>query len=150
LDKVLELRRWLDALLAPTVLDEAFGWPGLPAALVELNLLEGLKAADGHLVGVDAVSVARLVSRIQSALVTPSKQTTHAVPIHRAQRLGMDATAMAWAIAQVVTGSLPALEWTSPYRLCDLLVDERRLCAVAGRNEEKLTRDAGQPQPSET
>jgi len=150
LDQVLALKRWLDALCTPADLDAAFGWPGLTDALVELNLLEGLKAADGHLLGVDAESVAVLVSRVQSTLAPSGKPTTCAVPLHHGRQFGMDSREMAWAVAQVVNGSLSAFEWSSPYRLCDLRVEERRLRALAMQNEAHQSGDPERLQQSQT
>lgn len=135
LDHVLALKRWMDALCPPADLDAAFGWPGLTDELVKLRLLEGLKAADGHLLGVDVESVAGLVSRIQSALVSSGKQTAASAPLNHGRHHGMDSTAMAWAVAQVVSGSLPAFDWPEPIRLTDLRVDERRLRALAAESQ---------------
>lgn len=132
LDEVLAVRRWLDSLQAPASLDEAFGWLGLTAALVDLNLLEGLKSAEGHLLGVDVVSVAGLVSRLQSAVVSSRPLVTPTVPLHHGRQFGMDPKTIAWAVSQIIGGSLSAHTWPEPHRICDLVVNAARLRQLAG------------------
>lgn len=136
LDEVLAVRRWLDSLQAPAGLDEAFGWLGLTDALVELNLLEGLRAANGQLLGVDVRSVAGLVSRLQSAVAPSRRGVTSTVPLHHGRQLGMDSKTIAWAVAQAIGGSLSAHAWPPPHRICDLVVDAARLCELAGMSPD--------------
>lgn len=130
MDQVLSLQRQLSSLCQPNLLDGALGWPGLTEALVELKLLTGPKTEDGRLLGVEPNSFAVLMSRVQCATVPSTGAAREVVPLSEGRRYGMAADAMAWAVAQVVGGSLAAFDWPQPFHLCDLQVDGRRFRAL--------------------
>lgn len=131
MDEVLALKQRVQRLCPPGRLDEVLGWPGAAAALVHLNLLTGLHAQDGSLMGVEPDSFALLMSRVQSAMSPNAQLLDEAVPLSTGRCFGMDAHAMAWAVAQVVGGSLVAVEWPALFHLSELRVDGRRLKALA-------------------
>lgn len=136
MDEVLALKRRVQRLCPPGRLDEVLGWSGAAVALVRLNLLTGLHAEDGSLMGVEPDSFAMLMSRVHSAISPRSQPLDDLVPLSTGRSFGMDAHAMAWAVAQVVGGSLVAVGWPAPFHLSELRVDGRRLQALAVPNAE--------------
>ena len=127
MDEVLALQRHVESVCKPEMLDGVLGWPGLTASLVHLKLLTGLVTEDGTLLGVEPESFGILVSRIRSAMSSSTPRDARAVPLSEGTRFGMDAAAVAWAVAQIAGGSLAAFDWPPPCRLCDLMVDVARL-----------------------
>ena len=126
------------------------GIPGLASALVKLNLLEPLHGREG-LVGIPPLSVAALLARLQQQVSPKMQCRGPGRSLREGLSLGMDAERIAWAVAQVIGGSLPALDWKPPFDLASLVVDAERFHALADwpRSEERPANSQGEhPQTS--
>ena len=75
-------------------------------------------------------SVSRLFTRVHER-VQSAVEHGASMRLGTAQELGFDAERFAWAIAQVVGGSLPVHGWRPPFDLVSLDVCERRLVELA-------------------
>lgn len=131
MDEVLAVQTALEGLLSIEQVDTLLGLPGLAQALLTLKLLSSVKAADGTIVGVKLEALDKLMSGIQAVVDTRSADKGDVSAMAEGTAYGMDTTQMAWATAQVQSGSLRALAWPAPHRLMDLVVDGRRLRALS-------------------
>lgn len=129
MDEVLDLRRLRDEVQPVQEVDQMLGLNGLAEELVRLNLLQALHSRDG-VVGIHPSSTAGLLERVHQRVCTPA-DGVKAVALQDGMQLGLDVPGIAWAVAQVVGGSLAALGWQHPGRLATLEVDARRLAALA-------------------
>ena len=104
------------------------GMQGLAAALVRLNLLEPLRNREGTL-GIHPSSVCALLARLHQRVSLKDVSKT-GISLRDGTALGLDADRLAWAVGQVVGGSLAAVDWHPPFDLSTLVVDSARLRAL--------------------
>jgi hypothetical protein len=131
MDMVLELQRVVCAMPTFQEADALLGWPGVADELVRMRLLTSLSLADGGR-AIYPRSVSELLSRIRERVVgVPQADDSHAVSLGLAADFSFDTRRFAWAIAQVVGGSLPAFGWAPPFNLVSLRVCKQRLRALA-------------------
>lgn len=131
MDMVLELHRVVCAMPTFQEADALLGWPGVADELVGMRLLTSLSLTDGSM-AIYPRSVSELLSRIRERVVdVPQADDGHAVSLGLAADFSFDARRFAWAIAQVVGGSLPTFGWEPPFNLVSLRVCEQRLRALS-------------------
>lgn len=130
MDDVLEVKRVLDARMQFDAVDAVLGVAGLSEQLVRLGILRPLRTGDGA-AAIHAASVCDLMARLHEKVCPSLAAGLDPVPLARATELGLDIERVAWAVAQVIGGSLLAAGWEAPCSLGTLLVDGGRLRALA-------------------
>ncbi len=130
MDEVLRLERVLRSMLTVEQVDELLGWPGATAELVKMRLLEGLPGPEGTW-RIYARSLSQLLARVHERVGTVDSDAGDWVSLQSSRELGFDARQFAWAIAQVIGGSLVARSWEPPFGLTSLFVCRRRLRELA-------------------
>ena len=130
MDEVSELERVLATMPTKEQVDALLGWPGASSELVSMRLLASFRGANG-VDGVHPRSISELFERVH-VRVNPALATVcGSASLHEAETLGMDARQFAWAVAQVVGGTLPVHGWEPPFNLRSLQVSQRRLHELA-------------------
>ncbi len=130
MDEVSELERVLATMPTKEQVDALLGWPGASSELVSMRLLASFRGTNG-VDGVHPRSISELFERVH-VRVNPAPATDcGTASLHDAETLGMDARQFAWAVAQVVGGTLPVHGWEPPFNLRSLQVSRRRLHELA-------------------
>lgn len=124
-EDIANLQDLIASLLQVDDVDRFLGIPGLTRELVALHKLQ-LISSSGHELGIAPSAVCSLMDQLADKVSCSSAQA-ESVPFSAIFTAGNDASAIAWAVAQVIGGGLVATGWQNPYRLCDLLVDRTQL-----------------------
>jgi DNA-directed RNA polymerase subunit RPC12/RpoP len=127
MDEVLRLERALAEMLTLEDADRMLGWPGLAAELVSMRLVLGVTRASGEK-ALHPRSVTRLFEYMHERVTTAATRASTAVPLAAvASSRGLDARQVAWALRQVIGGSLPAYGWEEPFHLTSVRVRSEEL-----------------------
>jgi hypothetical protein len=130
MDDVLRLERALAEMLSLDQADQMLGWPGLAAELVSMRLVVSVTRQPQE-IALHPRSVSRLYELIQERLgATTPGPASAATLADVARARGLDARQVAWALKQVIGGSLPAQGWEAPYRLTSVRVCAEQLKPV--------------------
>lgn len=129
MDDVMHLENQLASMRTSGWVDDCLGWPGAAEQLTRMKLLFAVRDID-NVPCVQPRSVSRLFARVHER-VQSAVEHGASMRLGTAQELGFDAERFAWAIAQVVGGSLPVHGWRPPFDLVSLEVCERRLVELA-------------------
>lgn len=130
MDTVLRLRASHLSIFSFEEADVTFGRSGLTAELVDMKLLRALPTAP-ECSGVHPAHIAGLFARLHQCIVVNPGHRSEAVPLLWGESLGYDNRRLAWAVAQILGGSLPAIGWDSPFSIMSLVVCEHRLTRLA-------------------
>jgi hypothetical protein len=130
MDEVLRLERALAEMLTLRQADQMLGWPGLAAELVSMRLVVSVTRASGEM-ALHPRSVTRLFEDVQERVAASTTGAATAAPLAAVARArGLDARQVAWALKQVIGGSLPAHGWAQPFQLTSLRVCPEQLQPV--------------------
>lgn len=146
MDTVLRLRDSHLSLCSMEQTDAMLGRPGLTAELVSMKVLRALPTAAERL-GVHPTHIAALFARLHQCIDVAAGNRSNAVPLHWGESLGYDNRLLAWAVAQILGGSLPAIGWDSPFSIMSLMVCEDRLTGLATWPAKAVTECQQSPLP---
>jgi len=130
MDEVLRLERVLRSMPSTEEVDSLLGWPGLAKELRDMRLLQGLAMPDGRTC-VHPRSLSQFLARIHERVGARACRTGDSMSLQDSIALGFDARQVAWAVAQVLGGSLDAHDWKAPFGLTSLFVCAQRLRELA-------------------